>query len=228
MLSRAPVLVSLAALALLSALNGVACSSSDTTGGTTGTGGHSGTPGGPVSGNPDAHCGTKSQVTSEAACHPTPTGSGGGSSSSSGSGSGSSSTTGAGGSTGAGGDASEYGETLENAEGDDDDCKYHVKWTSTDIYANTDVTVTAVITTKSDGKPATSGEVDVEAFLNDTHPAPNSDTKVTETTPGTYTIGPVRFDKAGKWTLRFHIHEECSDLTEDSPHGHVAFYVNIP
>ncbi len=224
MLSRAPVLVSLSALALLGALTGVACSSSDTTGGTTGTGGNSGPPGGPVSGNPDAHCGTKSQVTNAAACTPEPTGSGGGTTGSS-----SSATTGAGGSTGAGGEASEYGVTLENAEGDDDDCKYHVKWTSTDIYENNNVTITAVITTKSDGKPATSGEIDSEIFLNDTHPAPNSpDKKVTETTPGTYTIGPVKFDKAGKWTLRFHIHEECSDLTEDSPHGHVAFYVNVP
>ena len=26
---------------------------------------------------------------------------------------------------------SDYGETLFNAEGDDDDCKYHVKWTAT-------------------------------------------------------------------------------------------------
>lgn len=222
MLSRAPVLVSLSALALLGALTGAACSSSDTAGGT--TGGPSGPPGGPVSGSPDAHCGTKSQVTSEAACHPTPTGSGGGSSSSSSSGA----TTGAGGSTGAGGEASEYGDTRENAESDDDDCKYHVKWSSTDIYQNTDVTLTVVVTTKVDGKPAVAGEVDAEAFLNDTHPAPNSDTTVTETTPGTYTIGPVRFDKAGKWTVRFHIHEECADLTDDSPHGHVAFYVNVP
>ncbi len=167
MLSRAPVLVSLSALALLGALTGVACSSSDTTGGTTGTGGNSGPPGGPVSGTPDAHCGAKSQVTNAAACTPEPTGSGGGTSSSS-----SSATTGAGGSTGAGGEASEYGATLENAEGDDDDCKYHVKWTSTDIYENNDVTITAVITTKSDGKPATSGEIDSRSSSTTPTPRP--------------------------------------------------------
>lgn len=216
--SRAPVLVSLGALALLGALTGAACSSSDTTGTTaTGTGGHTGDPGGPVKGVADAHCGGKSQVTSEASCHLTEPGTGGG---------GGGTTT----STGAGGDAdvSDYGPTLENAEGDDDDCKYHVAWTATDIYANTDVTFTVVITTKTDGKPVAVGEVDAEAFLNDTHPAPNSDTKVSESPSGTYTIGPVRFDKAGKWTVRFHIHEECTDLSEDSPHGHVAFFVNVP
>jgi YtkA-like protein len=222
MLSRAPLLLSLSALALLGALTGAACSSSDTSStGTTGTGGHTGTPGGPVKGPADAHC-TKSQVTSEAACHPT-AGTGGNSSTTS-----AGATTGAGGSTGAGGDASEYGATLENAQGDDDDCKYHIAWTSTDIYQNTDVTFTVVATTKTDGKPVATGELDAEAFLNDTHPAPNSDTKVTESPAGTYKIGPMRFDKAGKWTVRFHIHEECSDLTEDSPHGHVAFFVNVP
>lgn len=221
MLSRASVLLSLPALALLGALTGAACSSSETTGTTsTGTGGHTGAPGGPVEGPADAHCGGKSQVTSESACHPAP-GTGGSSSTTS-----AGATTGAGGSSG--GDGDEYGATLENAEGDDDDCKYHIAWKSTDIYQNTDVTFTVVATTKTDGKPVATGELDAEAFLNDTHPAPNSETKVTESPAGTYTIGPVRFDKAGKWTVRFHIHEECSDLTEDSPHGHVAFYVNVP
>ena len=223
MLARASVALSFsfAALALTGALSGAACSSSDTTG-TTGTGGgHTGDPGGPVMGAPDTHCGTKSQATSAAACHPAP-GTGGGSSTSTGT------STGAGGTTGAGGEASEYGETLLNAEADDDDCKYHLAWTSTDIYQNTDVTFTVVASTKSDSKPLVAGELEAEAFLNDTHPAPNSESKVTETSAGTYKIGPVRFDKAGKWTVRFHIHEDCSDLSEDSPHGHVAFFVNVP
>ena len=208
--------LSLAGVALIGALSGAACSSSDTTSGATGStgaGGEKGTPGGPVKGDPDAHCGTKSQATNAASCHPA-TGAGGG---------GTGTTAGAG-----GGAASEYGETLNNAEGDDDDCKYHVAFTSTDIYKNTPVTFTVVASTKSDSKPLVKGELDAEAFLNDTHPAPNSDMKITETSPGTYSIGPVLFDAPGKWTVRFHIHEDCSDLTEDSPHGHVAFFVNVP
>jgi hypothetical protein len=220
MLARAPVAFSLsfAALALLGALAGAACSSSDTTTGSTGAGGSRGAPGGSVMGDPDVHCGTKSQVTSAAACHPA-MGTGGGSTGTS-----------TGTSTGAGGGAaaSEYGPTLPNASGDDDDCKYHLVWTASDVYQNTDVTFTVVATTKADSKPLVAGELDAEAFLNDTHPAPNSGQKVVETSPGKYTIGPVRFDAPGKWTVRFHIHEDCSDLSEDSPHGHVAFFVNVP
>src|SRR4051812_42529744 len=125
----------LSALALAGVLSFAACSSSST-----------GDPGGPVSGPTDAHCGAKSQPTSEAACQPA-TGAGGGTATSStttGAGGG---TTGASGSTtgaGGAGDVSDYGETLPNAEGDDDDCKYHVKWTSTDIFENKDVFFTVV------------------------------------------------------------------------------------
>src|SRR5450631_3297316 len=36
----------------------------------------------------------------------------------------------------------EYGETLYNSEGDDDDCKYHVAWTATQIHLNEDFTIT--------------------------------------------------------------------------------------
>jgi len=224
MLSRAPVVlsVSLSALALIGVLSGAACSSSDTSTGSTGStgaGGAKGTPGGPIKGDPDKHCGTKSQVTNSASCKPAM-----------GTGTGTSTSTGAGGGTGAGGEASEYGETQINAEGDDDNCKYHLAWTSTDIYENTDVTFTVVTSTKTDSKPLVAGELELEAFLNDTHPAPNTTPpqSVTETSPGTYKIGPVRFDAPGKWTVRFHIHEDCSDLTEDSPHGHVAYFVNVP
>jgi hypothetical protein len=221
MLFRAPVLFSfsLASLALVGVLSSAGCSSSGSTG-TGGGGGSTSGSGGPVPGPPDTHCGTKSQVTSAAACHPSP-GAGG-------SGGGTSTSTGAGGTTGAGGAVSEYGATLDNAVGDDDDCKYHLSWTATDIRQNTDVTFTVFATTKADEKPLAAGNLDLEAFLNDTHPAPNSGAKVTESPTGTYKIGPIRFDAPGKWTVRFHIHEDCSDLTEDSPHGHVAFFVNVP
>lgn len=215
MLARFSVASSLAALALAFAMSGAACSSSGTTSSTsTGSGGGSSGTGGPVTGPADKHCGAKVQPVSAAACHPTDGAGGGGTSTST--------------STGAGGAVSEYGDTLSNAEADDDDCKYHLSWTATSIGENSDVTFTAVITTKSDGKPVPMGDVDIEAYLNDTHPAPNSDAKTTESPTGTYAVGPIRFDAAGKWTVRFHIHEDCSDLTEDSPHGHVAFFVNVP
>jgi hypothetical protein len=64
-------------------------------------------------------------------------------------------------------------------------------------------------------------------FLNDTHPAPNTDQKSTEGPDGTYRVGPIRFDGKGQWTVRFHFHEDCDD-SETSPHGHAAFFVSVP
>jgi hypothetical protein len=122
----------------------------------------------------------------------------------------------------------DYGDTLYNQEGDDDDCKYHVKWTSTEVFENTDVTFTVTAVNKSDSKATAGAKPYIEAYLNDTHPAPNSPSVTKETAPGTYTIGPMRFDAAGKWTVRFHFFGDCVDATEDSPHAHAAFYLNVP
>jgi hypothetical protein len=123
--------------------------------------------------------------------------------------------------------ASEYGDTIFNSEGDDDECKYHVKWESTPVAQNTDVTFAIVVTNRNDSSPVAAAEPYAEIFLDETHPAPNSPSKTTETSPGHYTIGPVRFDKPGKWNVRFHFHADCVD-GEDSPHGHIAFFVNVP
>ena len=124
--------------------------------------------------------------------------------------------------------AGSYGPTLFNSEADDDDCKYHVKFTSTAVYENTDVTFNVVATQKADGGPATGSNVVAEVYLNSTHPAPNSNQKAVESPPGTFAVGPVRFDAPGQWTVRFHLHEDCADVLPDSPHGHIAFYLNVP
>ncbi len=159
--------------------------------------------GGPVSGSLDTHCtlpdgGMQVQPTDPAACQ----------------------------FPGAG--TADYGETMYNAEADDDDCKYHLKFTASPVYANTDVSFTVTATRKADAAPATGANVDAEVFLDDTHPAPNSNQQVTESPPGTYKVGPVRFDKAGRWTARFHLFEQCLDTVAESPHGHAAFYVDVP
>jgi len=158
-----------------------------------------------VQGPLDTHCslpdgGTLAQQTETAACHPD------------------------------GGDVTmvEYGPTEFNAEGDDDDCKYHVKFSSTEIHENQNVTFTAVATRKTDGAPAGGAKTSLEVFLNETHPAPNSNQRSSEGPTGTYQIGPVRFDAPGQWTIRFHLYEECSELLDTSPHGHVAFYISVP
>jgi hypothetical protein len=50
----------------------------------------------------------------------------------------------------------------------------------------------------------------------------------TETQPGVYTIGPHILDQSGKWYVRFHLFGSCEDTEETSPHGHGAFWVNVP
>ena len=122
----------------------------------------------------------------------------------------------------------EYGATMFNADGFDDDCKYHVSWTSNPIFENTDVYFTVVATTTVDGKPATGANIYDEAYLDDQHEAPPTTQSAVESPPGTYKIGPIQFDKPGAWTNRFHLHEDCLDLLDDSPHGHAAFYIDVP
>ncbi len=159
--------------------------------------------GGPVSGALDKHCtlpdgGVQVQPTDPAACQ-----------------------------TGGAG-ASNYGPTMYNSEADDDDCKYHVKFTVSPVYQNTDATFTVTATKKADGSSAAGANVDAEVFLDATHPAPNSNQHTTESPPGTYQVGPVRFDKAGQWTVRLHLFEQCLDGVPDSPHGHAAFFIDVP
>lgn len=168
-------------------------------------------PGGPVAGDQDNHCGTTVQSVNPASCSPPDEG-----------------MEPDGGANADAGTMEELPGAMSNTEADDDDCKYHVKWSVTPVCENSDVTFTLKVTRKSDHAPAAGGDPFAEVFLNDTHPAPNSDQKSTEGPPGTYKIGPVRFDASGKWTVRFHYFHECSDELEDSPHGHAAFFVNVP
>jgi hypothetical protein len=127
----------------------------------------------------------------------------------------------------AGAPTSDYGETLHNAEGDDDDCKYHLKWTATPIRQKTGVTFSVTLTKLADGTPATEAGIHAEVFLTETHPAAPPP-QATESTGGKYAVGPITFDAAGDWTVRFHFYEDCNDAPEDSPHGHAAFLVHVP
>ncbi len=130
----------------------------------------------------------------------------------------------------------DYGSTLYGAEGDDDDCKYHVAWTASPICENegTYFVVTANYLAQPAG-PLTGACTFAEVCLNNTHPGPNVDSRppggmqtVVEGPPGTYTVGPVQFDQAGDWTVRFHFNEICCDVAPSSPHGHAAFHITVP
>jgi len=130
-----------------------------------------------------------------------------------------------------------YGTTMLNAEGDDDDCKYHVKWTATPLCNGGATTFTLTVTRKTDGKPATGANPYTETVLPPSHLAGGKPT-TQEIMPGVYTIGPVIFDQStsgcsaaamGKcWYVRFHMFGDCEDTLDTSPHGHAAFFINVP
>jgi len=173
-------------------------------------GGNTCAAGGPVNGVADTHCvGMPAQMTSQAVCELAPD-------------LGSKSVD-AGASAG-----SQYGATMFGSEGDDDDCKYHVTFTVTPVYEHTNVTFTVSATYKTDGTPVIGANTIIQAYLSDTHPAPNAPTTTVEGPIGTYTIGPVLFDAAGRWTVRFHFFENCGGADPRSPHGHAAFYLDVP
>jgi hypothetical protein len=130
----------------------------------------------------------------------------------------------------------EHEEAEEHAvlfgrEGDDDECKYRVRFENTCIAVNEPVTFTLSLTRLFDDAPG-SGTVprNPEIFLadDDTHISPSNDISATEGPSGTYDIGPVIFDRSGRWVVRFHYFDNCSELPEDSPHSHVAFYIDVP
>jgi hypothetical protein len=127
-------------------------------------------------------------------------------------------------------DEEEEHETNTGNEAADDDCKYHVSFSNTCIRLNEPVTFTVKLDTLSDGKPAKGAEPsNPEIFLEEgNHPSPSNDIRATEGPDGTYKIGPIVFDRSGRWVVRWHFFEDCSDIPEDSPHGHVAFYIDVP
>jgi hypothetical protein len=131
----------------------------------------------------------------------------------------------------------EYGETLYNDRGDDDDCKYEAHWTSTPIRLNENVTFTVMATDLTTGKPLEPlddgtlplSRIEIYQPCKPTRRAPVQDysAKFAETAPGEYTGGPISFDQSGRWVVRFHFYEQCSD-GDTSPHGHIAFFVDVP
>ena len=177
--------------------------------------------GGPTAGAADVHCqGMPPQVTDQASCNVS-----GDAGSDDGDDAGN---PGDGGITGDC-DPGEFGPTMYGNEGDDDDCKYHVTWSSTPICQNGSGTTFTVTATKlADGTPLTGAAPYIEAVQGCVHPVSNAIPDAVESPPGTYTIGPVIFDTPGNWVVRFHFYGNCEDFLDSSPHGHAAFFVNVP
>jgi hypothetical protein len=95
------------------------------------------------------------------------------------------------------------------------------------IFRDSDVSFELTLTSLVDGKAVTGADPRVEAFLDETHAGPTTNQVATDKGNGVYDIGPVQFDRAGRWTVRFHVYEKCFDLIEVSPHGHAAFFVDV-
>jgi len=167
--------------------------------------------GGPVSGALDNHCAAVTPIiVSQASCHPAGSGTDDGS-------------------------TDEESPVLYNAAGDDDDCKYHVSFTSTPVRLNQNVAfnVTATLLDPgANGAPATGANIQIESYMADNplQLIPNTGVTTAETPAGSgvYKISPVRFPMSGQWVVRFHLYEDCADLNDDSPHGHIAFLLDVP
>ena len=138
---------------------------------------------------------------------------------------------GGGGAAGAGGAAEpEPYEVRFSNSAADDDCKYDVSFKNSCIALNTQVFFTVTLDKRSGGAaPGATADSPEIYFADDPfHISPSNNIKAPEGPPGTYKIGPIVFDRSGRWVVRFHFFETCSDIPEDSPHGHVAFYVDVP
>jgi hypothetical protein len=123
---------------------------------------------------------------------------------------------------------SPYGPTMYGAAGNDDDCKYYISWTATPIKENAETFFTVTAIRLFDMAPATCAGVRPDVSLSVAVGAPTPPNPSTEIAPGVYKVGPIKFSQAGIWTVRFHLFEECSDSQADSPHGHAAFFVQVP
>jgi hypothetical protein len=131
----------------------------------------------------------------------------------------------------ASGDEEEELGVFFGREADDDDCKYRVSFTNTCIALNQPVTFNLSLRRKQDNGVA-SGALpsNPEIYLADDpgHISPSNEITAPESPAGSYAIGPIVFDRSGRWVVRFHFFETCSDLPEDAPHGHAAFYIDVP
>jgi hypothetical protein len=124
---------------------------------------------------------------------------------------------------------SDYGVTMFGHQGSDDDCKYNVTWTSTPICEGQPVLFTVTATKRVDNSPLTGANPRPDVSLNCAIPPGGMPADPSpETSPGTYTVGPVIFTQSGKWSVRFHFNETCCDAVPTSPHGHAAFWVQVP
>ena len=106
-------------------------------------------------------------------------------------------------------------------EADDDNCLYHVMFSVPCILRNANVSLTLDMKNLAGVTPATGAEPSIEGTIGN-HPLPNTNATATENN-GVYTIGPVRFDQMGRWTITFHVYDATPAM-----HSHVSFFIDVP
>lgn len=122
-------------------------------------------------------------------------------------------------------------EVRYNDRAADDDCKYDASFSTSCLTLNAPVTLTLKLrqrTTGDLGQGASPDSPEIYLANNPQHISPSLGITATEGPSGQYAIKGVVFDVPGRWVVRFHYFEECSDVSADSPHGHVAFYLDVP
>lgn len=122
-------------------------------------------------------------------------------------------------------------EVRYNDQAADDDCKYDASFSTSCLELDKPVTLTFTLRQRATGelgKGAKPNSPEIYLASNPQHISPSLGITATEGPSGQYAIKGVVFDTPGRWVVRFHYFEECSDLPEDSPHGHVAFYLDVP
>ena len=92
---------------------------------------------------------------------------------------------------------------MDGTEGDDDDCKYHVSYTTAPLCENDGIyfVVTASYLTRS-GAPLTGACASAELCLSDTHPAPVADGRPPRGTAGGRRAAGHVHDWAGRLRRR--------------------------
>jgi hypothetical protein len=126
----------------------------------------------------------------------------------------------------------EYNFSHSGTTADDDNCKYDVSYgiehaMDSCMAPRGPAVLHVTLKSRITGMGVPGANPSIEAFLDDTHPLPNTPKQVvTDEGMGNYTIAGVGFDAEGAWTVRFHFFETCAE-TEKTKHGHVAFTVLV-
>jgi hypothetical protein len=126
------------------------------------------------------------------------------------------------------GEPTGFGATSSAREADDDLCKYKVGWSVPAIARGRDLTFTITVRARDGAAMVRGAAPRAEAFLEEARIADVTGATSRETAPGTYAIGPIRFDTPGRWTVRWHLFATCTLAAPESPRSQVAFFVDVP